>query len=342
MKKLYTLIVVMVLLGNMTFAQVTLTYKNHALMADKINEMKITEYVAPGYGGENQIWDFSSLKAVRDFAGPLTATYTSENNALFPETNVELNEFGNRFYFKLNEESIEQYGLVSSNGNLVISYDQPFVKMKYPFTYGDYFSGNYSGKHQYKDNAATDITGTYSVEADGYGKLILPGDKMVDNTLRVKTVRKYSRNFSNTPGEIEVTTYRWYAQNIRFPLLVLTSIKSTTNGKSHVSHQAAYRENLVATTEVTQELLAKNLEVYPNPFEDQFYMKYRIDNTSDVLIELYDNAGKKVKVLVDQRLGAGHYNYTFTNEDKTLSQGTYYLKYQVDGKSTVKTLIQTK
>lgn len=338
MKKVYILLGGLALTGATAFAQVTLTYGTHALAADNLNEMKLTEWVNPGMGGENQTWDFSGLTAEKNFQGTIDHSYESPNGGLFPESNVELNEFGNRFYFKLNENILEHYGLVNSSGKLVINYDRPFVKMKYPFAYGDFFSGTYGGDYKFASVNA-EIEGTYEVEADGYGSLKLPGGIVVDNTLRVRTVREYDRIYDNHITQMKVTTYRWYADNIRFPLLVLTTMESETNGKTHTTHQAAYREN-IATDVLQPQIADHSLEVYPNPFISNFNLSYKVENEGRVLIEIYDNSGKLVRTVLDENQKANMYNIEFNNSKLQLAKGLYIVKTTIDGVSNTTRLIK--
>lgn len=329
MKKIYTLLLDVAIVSTITAQNVVLTYSNHALSPDNDNQMKLTRWVSPGSGGENQLWDFSNLEEVKDFEGYVRSSYEVDVENVFPESNVALNEFGNKFYFKLNEESLEQYGMTSSSGTVSIEYDRPYVKMKYPFAYGNSFSGTYGGTYK-SSSLEVSLDGSYEVEADGYGKLILPNGVEVDNTLRVVTKRSYTRNFTN-PNEIEITTYRWYNETERFPLLVLTTIKSTTNGKSSTSHQAAFRES-VATSVETIDAELFDVKIYPNPFQDQFAINYKVEKNADILIELFDNTGKKIETLVENKLQEGNYTYRYNSKENNLSQGIYFINYSVNSK----------
>ncbi len=340
MKRFYNFLLVVSVSSAISAQNVVLTHNNHALSADNTNQMKLTKYVSPGNGGENMLWDFSNLEEVNDFEGFIKSSYEVDEENIFPESNVVLNEFGNKFYFKLNEESLEQYGMASSSGKVVIEYDRPYVKMKYPFQYGNSFTGSYGGTYK-SSNLEVEIDGTYEVEADGYGKLILPDGVEIKNTLRVVSKRLYTRKFSN-PNDVEIITYRWYNDTERFPLLVLTTIKSTTNGKSSTSYQAAYRETVAtAIEEIDVELF--DVKIYPNPFENQFTIDYSVQKDADILIELYDNTGKKVKTLVENKLQQGNYTYQYNAKENNLSQGVYFINYLVDGKLTsTKKIVQAK
>lgn len=335
---MYSFLASILFLSAIANAQVTLTYETHALAADNLNNMKLTEWVEPGMGGENQAWDFSNLVASKDFQGSIVYSYETPKGNMFPDANVELNEFGNSFYFKLTDNVLEQYGLVNSSGKLVINYDRPFVKMKYPFAYGDFFSGSYGGSYAFASVNAN-IEGVYSVEADGYGSLKLPGNKFVENTLRVKTIREYDRNYGTRTTHMKVTTYRWYANDIRFPLLVLTTMESTTNGKKHTSYQAAYRENI--STDVVKPALAGNsLNVYPNPFKTTFNLSYKVEKEGRVLIEIFDNAGRLVHTVTDETKAADTYSVELSNGELGLAKGLYIVKTTINGVTETKQLVK--
>jgi hypothetical protein len=70
------------------------------------------------------------------------SAYTETNSFDIPEANTILEEFETKFYFRASNDKIEQFGSVSKN-NTITKYDKPFVKMVFPFNYGDTYSGNF-------------------------------------------------------------------------------------------------------------------------------------------------------------------------------------------------------
>ena len=73
-----------------------------------------------------------------------------------------------------------------------------------------------------------------------------------------------------------------------------------------------------------------DINIYPNPFENQFFIDYRIGKDAKVKIQLYDILGQKVKdIIKKQRKTAGIHQAKFTN--RNLMEGTYILMIQVDG-----------
>ena len=114
-------------------------------------------------------------------------------------------------------------------------------------------------------------------------------------------------------------------------MLVLTTIKSTTNGKTSTSYQAAFRES-IATSAGFLSVEKFDVKTYPNPFENQFSINYNVQKDADILIELFDNAGKKIETLVENKLQEGNYIYQYNAKENNLSQGIYFINYSVDGK----------
>ncbi|NJM15896.1 MAG: T9SS type A sorting domain-containing protein [Bacteroidales bacterium] len=298
--------------------------------------MKLINYVEPGAAGANQVWDFSGITPVNDFTGSLQTTMESENPSLFSAANVELNEFGNKFYFKLTKDALEQYGMVTASNDLVITYDKPFKKMEYPFSYDQKIDGAFTGSYKLNNTDAT-LNGNYSVYADAYGTLMLPNDVEVENTLRVKTIKSYDRTYTGgQTNHIDITTYRWYASTERFPLLVLTTIDVTSNGSTSTSTQAAYRPKISATPTavLASELPESEFKVFPNPYRHSFEVTYVVKAEGSVDIAIYDLAGKRLHTLVNNETHP-IFNGTIGVEPSklNLTSGMYLVKATINGAS---------
>ncbi len=66
------------------------------------------------------------------------------------------------------------------------------------------------------------------------------------------------------------------------------------------------------------------MTAYPNPFNQQSSIKYRIENTASVTITLYDMNGRLVKTLLNEAKEQGDYTLNWNSAD--LSAGTYYAR----------------
>jgi hypothetical protein len=244
-----------------------------------------------------------------------------------PQANTIIEEFGNHFYFNVQNDIMEQYGTVS--GNVITKYDQPFLKLKFPFTYGDRYTGNYSGVQE-TANSKVPVKGTYEVYGDAYGTLILPNSITIENVLRVKQTRTIDNGNGNSLQEI---TYRWYSTNVRYPILVI--IKYVTPTSTNIAEVAMYAhagDKNKSATPINNVEAFSGLEVYPNPVENQLTVSFNIGSASKVSIRIIDETGRAVKVLMNsKKLDAGNYNYTFSADEKSIKPGLYYLQV-VSGK----------
>lgn len=309
---------------------VVLKFETHALLPTNINSMKIASKVLPGDGGLNKEWDFASMSEVSDFKGYVTSTFSSSAQILIPQANVELNEGGNLFYFKANGNTLEYNGHRNMCGGTQI-YDKPIIRMKYPFSYNDYISGEFSGKY-IREAATTPVGGKYSVKADGQGKLILPGNVVFENTLRVVTTISTESN-----GVVNSTmTYRWYAPDYRFPLLVV--IQSATDKSEPQTILSAYTTYQPKTEKSGESISSVNpvmynmsdVKTYPNPFKKEFVIEYKLNKASKVTMVLFDNSGRQVYDIIDLFQDAGTYSHTCRSL-QSIAPGNYMLSANIDG-----------
>jgi hypothetical protein len=330
MKKILTLSVILAFALNLAGQKVVLTRQTHALQPGGINEMKIASYVDPGPAGDNQVWDLSAMKEEKDFKGEIFTAMDHDPELHFSSANVVLREQGNQFYFCLEDDALRACGMKTASGKTRMEFDRPYIKMVYPFAYGDAVGGEYGGYYFYGDKQA-DVNGNYRVEADGHGKLILPGGKVVENVLRVVDTRSYEIALGSLPHYNEILTYRWYTAGQRYPVAVLISTTSTACGQGNTSYQAAFRVPESKKATLAQELPGPehNLKIYPNPVEDLFTVDYHLAAESRVLLELYDNTGKKIRTLEKGLKQAGTHNNTYRAAEYTLHPGLYFIRSQV-------------
>lgn len=321
MKKIIASITVLVLIGTICFSQTELTNSTHALLNGIDNPMSYCEYMEPGTFGPNISWDFSELQFRKSFTGYLTNSQLTENGSAFPLANTELAEFNSRFYFNVNENQIEQYGYSSADGRSRIYYETPFIKMKYPFVYGDDFSGSFSGLYEYGSVATGTINGTYTVEADAFGTLMLPGGKEFESTLRVKTTKSYETVFSSTTQEVVIVTYRWYNQTHRYPLLVLTEYTTKVGDKEIVNHQAAYNNNAVNHIE---SLITEDVLLFPNPASSALTLNLNSTKSGLLEFKIIDASGRLIRQF-NLEVIAGHQSFDLSKEIKGLQPATYSL-----------------
>ena len=85
-----------------------------------------------------------------------------------------------------------------------------------------------------------------------------------------------------------------------------------------------------------------NLKIYPNPFRNQTRITYALNKTSDVRIEIYNLLGARTADIVNMKQDPGEFSYSLNAADMGVAEGLFYLRFTVNGNSTVKKLILTK
>jgi hypothetical protein len=321
-----------------SFAQTSITYQTHGLIADQMNFMKLCNYADPGISGKNAVWDFTSLNIKSDFEGTFGEARISEYAGVFKETNIVVEEFGNYFFFNVSEDAMEQYGFISGDGSTTIRYDDPFVKMKFPFSFGDSYSGDYSGKISGGCKTGV-ISGNYSVEADGLGTLSLPHDVTYDNALRICETKSFTQSLSGEVLQMEIVTYRWYINENRLPLLsLIRKCSHLPDGDTIITTQAAYNPILFArpASPLAANSQAKSLQfnAFPNPFNDLLNISFNLPEKSGVEMAVFSLDGKLIRKIVIGELQPGWHSQQLPATETGLVRGTYLLKILVNGIET--------
>ena len=322
---------------------VVLNFESHAIKSESNNNMELCKYVDPDDGGINKIWDYSGIESTNEFTGFVKSSYHSVNSRIFPRANTELDEFNNRFYYRIEDNRIEQVGYSSKDNLVVTQFDKPLVKMVYPFTMGDHFEGVFSGSYK-MGNLSSVIEGNYEVLADGSGMLILPDNFVVENTLRVRAMKNYSYEISGSSHLFEIVTYRWYCEWHRYPLLVLTQIKSTVSESTSVAYQAAFNNKIsIPANTIDGKVHADQLfEIYPNQTDKYISITYTVINEGRVWFSLFDLSGKEIKVLYDQDMAAGTYHLELNLLDIGMSEGGYLMKTDIAGRTQTQKVMLVK
>jgi len=333
MKRKITLILVAGLFSfSSLLAQTTLTYKTHAIKKGDDHHFMITNNAKPGEAGADMVWDFSDLKYKKDLVSHMLPPADVARGGEIPGANAVIQEYQNKFAFKVKPDRVEQFGSITC-GNSIIKYNDPFVKMVFPFGYGDIHTGEFSGVIENNGNSRP-FTGHYELLGDGYGKLILPDGIEVEDVLRLRTSK--TKNYGNC-GEVTTVTYRWYCPDVRYPLLsIITRERNDETNVIRTAYHANINEELKKSESLkksTHGVLSQNnhsLDVFPNPYEDHFAIRYNLSKESNVKIAILNNTGKEVLTKKLGRQEAGNHSYQVNAEQQGMKSGLYFVKLILD------------
>ena len=71
-----------------------------------------------------------------------------------------------------------------------------------------------------------------------------------------------------------------------------------------------------------------NMEVFPNPYQDEVTITFKVEETTNATLSVYDLVGRKLATILDTQIPNGIYNYT--KDLGQLERGVYIVKLSVD------------
>jgi hypothetical protein len=75
-------------------------------------------------------------------------------------------------------------------------------------------------------------------------------------------------------------------------------------------------------------LNGNNMEVYPNPYQDEVTITFKVEETTNATLSVYDVVGRKLITILDTQIPNGVYNYT--KDLGQLEPGVYIVKLSVE------------
>lgn len=104
--------------------------------------------------------------------------------------------------------------------------------------------------------------------------------------------------------------------------------------------EAENREEPLYGTFYNESALAVQIRAYPNPFDEQFVVEYRITQKMPVTIQLVDVVGRPVATLVDYKTAEADQLYQVVYDGSRLPAGSYKLIIQAGSKRHARHLVK--
>lgn len=222
-------------------AQSFLTFQTNAFRAgDKISQ-ECVDYIEPGCGGNDQIWDFSNFPAMKNVQVEYVNIPDSDSLSVTAFRHRE------RLQYQMSSDTVRLINYTTPLYN--INYTIPLLTAVYPFYYGDRSTGFYAGYGDYCGKDSVHIQGEVFIEGDGYGKIVLSETDTLFNVLRLHITRSASvlvgiaceqaTDGGNARQRI-IDSYKWYARGYRYPIAE-TVTTTWYNDMTQVStHSSSY------------------------------------------------------------------------------------------------------
>jgi len=346
MKRLSVLYLMLIITVSAS-SQVILTYKDNALLAGDSVSSKEIQFMSPGNPGPDQIWDFSKIQLIGNNPASHTSEIPGSRLDGLSNSNMVLNDHGYEYYLHVNEDNLEELGLISKDYSFVFS--DPMLKMKYPFYYGDNFTDKYSGTGSYKKSRKVEISGDYTVVADGYGTLILP-NRIFKNAMRLRIEEKGVQVNPCNSIERKIVRYLWYVPSARYAVLGFSTSEFTATGLDpEITSTGFINQNMcdfvdlntISGGQDADDLAEASIVLFPNPFSKKLSYNYFLRKQMPISIELTDMAGRKmIDLITDQMQPEGLHTGELDGAASNLMMGVYYLRFTFGNKVVVRKIVK--
>ncbi len=218
---------------------------------DKLHRQRIENFTT-GEKGNGIVWDYSNIKTNNtDYI--IEYTLDGERDGVITEV---INN--TRYYYDQDSVSIRNIGY--ENNNIIAEYDRQETILPFPLEYGKKASGAFHGSCMYCESLMMRQFGTYGVEVDGIGKLLLPDGKTLNKVYRVHSVKETCQiayedvhtkrellelidsihpftadsitAFISNPNSnpLHAETFKWYAEGYRYPIIEAVIYSRGSNG----------------------------------------------------------------------------------------------------------------
>ncbi len=251
MKKIYTIIMVVLINNLITYAQPVLNSSDFNVTFNMYRYPTNDNIsgLSAGAAGANVTWDFSAMTATLDGTYSSVSVASTPYAADFPTAN-----FAYKFSSPGDPDEYSYYKVTSTQFELLGSKDVDYTDLlidtsiifNFPFTYLTSFSDSYAN--------ASDPPGGYtnSVSYDGYGTLITPYETFT-NVVRRKSVE--------IDGNVTFTDYEWYTTNPCKIVMAMGFYDNPTDNQF-----GNYTEFLTSSNlSITENEKTNVVSIYPNP-----------------------------------------------------------------------------
>ncbi len=137
----------------------------------------------------------------------------------------------------------------------------------------------------------------------------------------------------------EIMSFKYYdaEKNQLYPCEgTLTFHKDMIEANAYESFQLHVNNSSLGTEDIFG-VNAMSLEVYPNPFEDQLHIEYRLAKQFSVRVEIFDLLGNVIEILEERVLESGIYSTKWNPSSHV--EGTYILKLTTESTTIMKKIV---
>lgn len=296
----YSTIVLFLAVSSMVDAQsITLVDPGNTPVVGSSFLMHTGAYSSPLAGGADQLFDLSGLSETS------TKTYTwalpsiSPIASQYPGADLALVNGGlDTLFYSTGTDGIERVGesqsfsLLGTAYQVIVPYTDGILELEFPLTYEDTWTDAITASFSVDGTPAV-RTGTITGEADGWGRLVMPGAQDTLEVLRVHTVVSETNTITPINIQHSRSIYAYYPLWGKFPVLrtVVDSLTSIIQDQGY-----SFTEWLDASAlgVAMVDADAFGLQVRPNPANDFMEVVFNGGRNGAVVMDVVDMRGASI------------------------------------------------
>ncbi len=305
--------------------------------------------------GANQIWDFSNLQSISDYLDQYISVQSTgliysfafwqSDNALklnFPDTmgQIPLQDIYNFYKINGGDYEISGFGASISGMQIPVKYSSPDVLYTFPLTYGTSDSSNISFAISIPTIGGYTRIQKRVNHTDGWGTLTAPGGntynvlRTVSRIDRVDTLISTLGKFGYANTQLE---YKWISKTEGVPIVEVKAQEIL--GQVIPFSIIYYQKPTTIPSGLTQNQLASQWQVYPNPVQQNFQLMMPAGLKQIQEISLLNANGSMVQRFAVVYTKPGAKSISLSLNRATIPAGFYWIKTISDGKTAVLPLI---
>ena len=257
--------------------------------------------VLPKSGGNNQVWNFSSL--IQNTFSPTTSSFVAATGvpsaSVFPGATLaeDLGNSDYNFYKSVSSptpqfEFLGYYNTMPPAGGF--KFTNGVINGIWPLASGVTFTDSFSGSNI---GFPGTTTGTQTITSSGSGTLLLPGGVTHNNVVQVKTIRKSVTSITILTISVTyssvATEYTYYHANQKFPLLTVAYDISDDGTTVDTSAIITMNKNVTLGVRSLNNP-ALSFKLYPNPAANVLHIEFTNSATESYRVEVFNSLGSMV------------------------------------------------
>jgi hypothetical protein len=295
-----------------------------------------------GEDGPNRSWNFSSRTAgvvsSQNWVEPSSTPFTAQ----FPTANrcSDVLEAANEHsytYFVLNPANITVLGsgVVTPDSSWSTTYSSTQPSYPFPVSYG----AQWNTVFRYNLENGTFYDSTHS-QVDAWGTVTdLSGNWPC---LRIKSHITTVITYFGFPFTTTTWAYSWLVAG-RGAQITISSDSNEPNQNFTQGYFSRITDVLSVQSLPDPIVMPTSIELtsaYPNPFNASTVLTFKLPNSGDVNLSIFDAAGRQVRGLAQGHYSAGAYQVTF--DGAGLPSGTYFARLMTDRSAVTRSLTLLK